>query len=85
MKYCPKCCKNKDESEFFKCRSYKDGLYYICKECSMIAKFRYKYSEKGKLADKNIDNQKKEEFLKRKFDKNDRKLVQNLEEVKRDF
>lgn len=52
MKYCPKCCKNKDESEFFKCRSYKDGLYYICKECSMIAKFRYKYSEKGKLADK---------------------------------
>lgn len=54
MKYCPKCCKNKDESEFFKCRSYKDGLYYICKECSMIAKFRYKYSEKGKLADKKI-------------------------------
>lgn len=32
MKYCPKCCKNKDESEFFKCRSYKDGLYYICVE-----------------------------------------------------
>jgi hypothetical protein len=53
MKYCPKCNKNKDETDFFKCKTYKDGLYYICKECAMPAKMRYKQSERGKEVEKN--------------------------------
>lgn len=66
MKYCPKCNKNKDETEFFKCKTYKDGLYYICKECSMIAKMRYKQSEKGKEAEKKYRQSEKGRILQKK-------------------
>lgn len=52
MKVCPKCGESKHEDEFHRCKSYKDGLYYICKKCAMIAKMRYKRSERGRERDK---------------------------------
>lgn len=67
MKYCPKCNKNKDETEFFKCKSYKDGLYYICKECSMIAKMRYKQSERGKEVEKKYRQSEKGRITQKKI------------------
>lgn len=67
MKFCPKCKRNKDETEFYKCKTYKDGLYYICKECANIAKFRYKYSEVGKLADKKYMQSEKGRISQRKM------------------
>lgn len=33
MKYCPKCDNLKNENEFGKLKSSKDGFSYICKEC----------------------------------------------------
>ena len=42
MKYCTKCKKLKDESEFSKNRVRKDGLSYWCKECvSQYTRMRY--------------------------------------------
>lgn len=33
MKFCPKCQEEKLETEFYKCKSRKDGLYGYCKSC----------------------------------------------------
>ena len=33
MKYCKKCNKEKDSSEFYTCNTRKDGLQIYCKEC----------------------------------------------------
>ena len=38
MKYCYKCKKEKDETEFHKNRSKKDGLCCECKACKKIIK-----------------------------------------------
>ena len=43
MKYCKKCNKEKDSSEFYNCNTRKDGLQIYCKECiSKNVKLNYK-------------------------------------------
>lgn len=84
MKYCPKCNQYKEEFQFHKCRTYKDGLYYICKECAMIAKMRYKKSEEGKLADKRYQQSEKgRESQKRSRIKRNLNGVEYLREKRR--
>lgn len=51
MKRCSKCKKWKDESEFYKDRSKKDGLDCWCKKCECVAAHEY-YRRKTKRAGK---------------------------------
>jgi hypothetical protein len=50
MKRCGKCCLEKDEKEFGKCKSRKDGLANRCKLCKSVEHKEYilKYPEKFK-------------------------------------
>lgn len=41
MKRCTKCCEWKDESEFYKDKSKKDGLTCRCKDCQKLATKHY--------------------------------------------
>jgi len=50
MKYCPTCCSNKDESEFYKEKNSKDGLYYQCKKCKIDRVKQWKAQNKERSA-----------------------------------
>lgn len=36
-KLCKLCKKTKPVTEYYKCKRYKDGLQYICKECYKVS------------------------------------------------
>jgi hypothetical protein len=51
MKQCTQCNQIKPYSEFSKCKSFKDGLQYKCKQCrKSVDKQRYKTNKKRILA-----------------------------------
>lgn len=54
MKKCTTCGVNKSREDFYKSKSYKDGLGYRCKECDgkARAKFREKHLDKEKARQK---------------------------------
>lgn len=56
MKICSTCKKQKPITEFYKCKTNKDGLYYECKSCkSNYDKLRHNKNPKDRL-NKNLQN-----------------------------
>ena len=53
MKQCNKCRKWKNESEFSKSRTFKDGLRYWCKACESKYQHRY-YLRTSKVKRRNL-------------------------------
>ena len=47
MKQCLACKKIKEDNQFFKHNTYKDGLYAYCKLCKKEMDFNYRRTEKG--------------------------------------
>lgn len=61
MKRCPKCDKDRDESEFYKDKRTLDGLKYRCKECSSKSFKKWYQDNPGamkKINDKNKERRK---------------------------
>ncbi len=56
MKVCPRCKIKKDESEFFKNRSTKDGLQFYCKQCAKKTYYDYHRKYIDKFSEKNLKN-----------------------------
>lgn len=52
MKQCNDCKEWKDLSAFSKCRNYKDGLDYYCKECKSIRYKLFRLANKDKLRER---------------------------------
>lgn len=48
MKICSKCKIEKDETEFYKRRTAKDGLMSACKKCTLKSNRRYNQTNRGK-------------------------------------
>lgn len=54
MKVCKKCGRELDESQFYKCKLNKSGLYSYCKEC-VSKEMKRRYHERvGKIGEGNF-------------------------------
>lgn len=67
-KVCSKCKEEKDVSEFYKDKKYKDGLYCWCKECNKKRSKHYRqdHKEEEKQYNKQYKREHKEEISKQK-------------------
>ena len=52
IKKCPKCNLIKDISDFYNCKSSKDGHQRLCKKCNTETNTAYSKTEKGKISAK---------------------------------
>lgn len=64
MKRCWKCGIEKDESEFYKCTSNKDGLQSMCKDCDKLVKKERYHSDKELTRE--VRNKKSRDFRKQR-------------------
>ena len=75
MKKCSSCQKEKNLSEFNKCKTNKDGLHYVCKSCRKIE--REKNKEHIKIKQKEYYSLNREELQK----KNKEYRTTNIEKI----
>lgn len=74
MKQCKKCKLKKPKKDYSKCSNYKDGLYYMCKECkNNIDRANYHNNKELKLKKLKNYHKNKEKYKENKKD-SDRKL-----------